>query len=463
MLALPPLLTLATLVPMTKLSALAFVLAITTTAPAQAPTPLALAQQAHGLMKQIGELEDVEEPSDEQKAQLAQKQKDLAQFVAMCVKGDGFGEQHFVEASSPFIEARPEEGLAISEAGVAKFPESRFLLDHVGFAQSGMAFAMRASAAQLARLRAAEAAFRKALKCKPDTHHAHIGLYQVLDHLGECDEALRELDTTLKHPEGAASLNLTWLRRASLLIRSGKAKDATAVLKEAAADDDDKMDLQIMRLRAAAIAKDVAGIEAAAKELRAIADSPRTLVEIADALAFAGKKDDALKLLAKRPARSKFETEEERIAQQHLQSAEALELVLKTTDWGVKGPTRVALTKALGHTFTVVDSSAKPPKLDLSSSPLAMASLLVNKPVTAPKDWGNRILLVLCLRAMAGYEPGKLEKVALGAQRVQPDAEDVAALLVDARFAVGDTEQTGVLTGMRVLEQLAGTAAPAKK
>ena len=70
---------------------------------------------------------------------------------------------------------------------------------------------------------------------------------------------------------------------------------------------------------------------------------------------------------------------------------------------------------------------------------------------------------MLCLRAMAGYEPGKLEKVALNAQRHQPDAGDVAALLVAARFAVGDTEQTGVLTGMRVLEQLAGAAVPAKR
>ena len=84
---------------MTKLS-LALVLAIATTTLAQAPTPAALAQQAHDLAAKIGALEDVEEPTDEQKAQLAQKQMDLAAFVAMCVKGDGFGEQHFVEASS---------------------------------------------------------------------------------------------------------------------------------------------------------------------------------------------------------------------------------------------------------------------------------------------------------------------------------------------------------------------------
>jgi len=448
-------------IPMSHLVSL---LAVAASAIAQAPAPEQLAQQAHGLAQQLAQLGEIEKPSDEQKAQLAAKQQELAVFVATCVKGEGFDAQHFIEASSPLLEGNPQEALAIAEAGIAKFPDSRFLFDHVGFAHSRLALAMRPTAARLAGLRAAESAFRKALQCKPDTWHAHLGLYQVLDHLGTCDEALRELDTAQKDAEGAAALTVPWRRRATLLMRSGKAKDAIAILKAATPGDDDEVDRQILLLRAAALAKDAATMEATTKQLRGADDSPRMLVEVADALACAGRKDDALKLLGARPARSKFETEDERVEQLHLQSAAALELVLKTTDWGAKGPTRVALTKALGHSFNVMDPSSKPPKnVDLSSSPAAMASLCANQPASEPKDWGNRILLVLCLRALPGYKPEKFESTALGAQRAKASVDDIPALIAAARFAIGDPDQTGVLAGARVLEQLAGPAAPAKK
>ena len=428
---------------------------------AQAPSTADLAQRAHRLSQRLSELGDVEKPSDEQKAQLAAKEKELADLVALCTKGDGFTERHFLEAGSPLLSGFPHEALAISEAGVARFPQSRFLHDHVGYAHTAAA-GDRPCAAQLSSLRAGEAAFRKALQCTPDTWHAHMGLYQVLDVLGQCDEALRELDVALKDDEAAAAVRVPWLRRASLLMRGGKPEDAIAVLQGVEPDDDDKVYLSILRLRAAALAKDLTVLDAAAKELRALDDSPRTIVEVADALATAGKKDDALKLLAKRPARTKtWKDDDERIAQIWLQSAAALEVVLKATDLSAKGPLRGALTKSLEHTFLVYDGGNK---VDLTSSPLAMATLASNCPRSNEKDWANRIALLLSLRTMADHQPSKLESIAIGTQPNKPAADDVPALLAAARFAVGDPEQGGVLTGLRVLEQVvAPGAAPAKR
>ena len=103
---------------------------------AQAPSVEDVVRTAHTLAQQLGELAD----ADDKKA-LEAKKKELAAFVALCVKGEGFTERHFVEAGSPFVEDEPRAALAISEAGVAKFPQSRFLHDHVGYAHTGIALA----------------------------------------------------------------------------------------------------------------------------------------------------------------------------------------------------------------------------------------------------------------------------------------------------------------------------------
>ena len=425
---------------------------------AQAPAVEDVARTAHTLAQQLGELAD----ADDKKAELEAKKKELDEFVALCVKGEGFTERHFVEAGSPFVEHEGQAALAISEAGVARFPQSRFLRDHVGYARMGLAIAEPPSAARVAGLQSAEAAFRKALECTPDTWHAHAGLYQVLQDLGYCDEALRELDTALKQPEAATTINVQWLRRAGLLMRSERAKDALAVLKAAAPEDDEKVDVQVMVLRATALCGDAAATQAAADALRKLESSPRTLVEAADALAYVGKKDDALKLLAQRPKRGKFESEEEREAQLYSQSAEAMEAFLKATDFSPGGPLRAALTKALDHHFVLAGAGGK--RDDFASSPLMMSKLLggSSMPAEPIKDWGNHVLFVLSMRALPAHKPTPAEKQFADMMKKDrwPTAGDIPGRLLALRAAVGEPDAAGALTAQRAVEKLDPKVAP---
>lgn len=435
------------------LAALAAATVVLASVRAQTPSVEDVMRKAHTLAKQLAELRDADDK--DKQAQLPPKQKELAEFVALCVKGEGFTEQHFVEAGNPFLRAEWPAALAISEAGITRFPESRFLHDHVGIARSNGAFAEPPSAARVAGLLAAEAAFRKALQCTPDTWHAHAGLYQVLEQLGYCDEALRELDAALKSPEAATTINVQWQRRAGLLMRSERAKDALAVLKEVNPEDDEKVDVQVMVLRATALCGDAAATQAAANALRSLESSPRTLVEAADALAYVGKKADALKLLAQRPPRGKFESDEEREAQLYSQSAEAMEAFLKATDFSPGGPLRAALTKALDHHFFFMAGGKQN---DFANSPLMMTKLLggTNMPEEPIKDWGNHVLFVLSMRALPAHKPTAAEQQFADMMKNDrwPTADDIPARLLALRAAIGEPDAIGALTALRAVEKL---------
>ncbi|HEX6813944.1 MAG TPA: hypothetical protein VF384_20140 [Planctomycetota bacterium] len=428
----------------------------------QTPSPQLLAQSTHELVQKLARLSEIEDPSFAQKAKLEAAQKELADLVATMAKGEGMTEDHFVQASSPLIETHTREALAISEAGVKRFPESRFLHDHTGFANTALAFRMQPSAARLTALLAAETAFRKALTCKPETFHAHMGLYQVLDPLGKCNEALVELEIAVKDPTAAEALNLLWSRRASLLMRSGKPKDALKYLQGVEVPDDESVMKLRSVVRANALAGDATATQAAIKAMRDAEASPSTLIEAADALAYLGKKAEALKLLAERPPKGPFKTEEEREAQLYSQSGAAMEEFLKATDYSHTGPLRAALTKALGHSYGFYDSGKQ---IDLSSSPVMMSKLLADMPLFDQKikDWGNHLLFVLSVRAAPAHKPGPDEQKMLGLLKGQPmpTADDIAARLLALRYNVGEPDAVGVLMGLRAAEKLEVKAAPA--
>lgn len=431
---------------------------------AQAPHPSALAQKANDLAHQIGELADVDAPSAEQKRTLAAARKELAEFVAKVTTTAGLAAEHFVEAGSPLLGPCPAEALAISEAGVKAFPQSRFLLDHVGTAHLGLAMARRPGAARVDGLRRAEQAFRQALQLPPDTFHAHAGLFQCLDFLGEVQEALRELRHVLADADGQRAIPTPWVHVTSLLLRAGTPREALATLEAAKTDDDaDPLWRPILLLRAHAIAKDVPATEAAAKALRELEDSPRTQLEVADALFFIGRKSDAQKVLARLPAIGKWESDEERVGQLFAQSGAALAAYWQTNDITAKGPLRAGLTKALDHKFVVMDPTAKPkPKeSDLSASPRAMAYLVTQAMQSdeGQKDWANRVLLVLSVQASADYKPPAFEAGLLAAlEKDRVVADDIPGIVLDARYMIGDPKASGVLTGLHALERI--TLAP---
>jgi len=431
------------------------------------PSAEALGRSAHDLVQQLAHLDAVDEPNDAQKAEHAEALKALDELAARIEKLEGLTAEHYVRASSPLLEGHAALALRIAKAGLKHFPESRFLCDHAGMAHTQLAVEVPPGATQLTELKAAEQSFRKALPLQPDTVHAHLGLCQVLSLLDQCDEALQQLDIAGKLAEAGEPLPDTGLLRISLLLRSGRAKEALVLLRTPGSAGHDADDAQILTLRACALAGDAAAAQAAITKLSPGPGNLRLLVEAADVLGFLGKKPEALKLLAQRPPRGDFETEEQRIAQLLLQTAAAQEVIWKANDFSPKGPLRAALTKALGHSYKTVDPSAKPPKeTDLSGSPVLIAQMLANKPPSPQKDWANRVLQVLCVRASADHKPTPLETQVRDLTKGQrmPTADDVPALFLAMRRDVGDPDACAALSGLRAVEKLGGgKIVPAKK
>ena len=434
-----------------------------------------LASTAQRLKAKLDRLGEIENPNAEEKKRLAETEKELDDLAEWIERQKGFTEQHYVQAGAPFFETHPRQALRITDAGLKPFPDSRFLNDHRGFALTKIAEDLHPCAAQLAAWHGAEAAFRKSLTCKPETFHAHAGLFQVLDHLDRCDEAMRELDAAMAHEAGKQAVEIHVFHRASMLMRAGKAKDALKLLQAAQVSDEDKVDHLVFLVRAAALANDAAAAQAAIPKLRAADTTPRSLIEAADALAYLGKKADALKLLAQRPPIGKFSNEQERLAQLWSQNGAAMEVFWTASDFSPAGPLRAALTKTLDHHFIVMDGGKQ---VELNTSPLMMCKLLGDAAKAANerdeniKDWGNHTLFVLCARAAPAHKPAGMEQnlVTMFTKNNDPipDTNDIPARLLALRWNVGNTGTAGVLTGLRAIEKLepkkpaAAPAAPAK-
>ncbi|MBM4060800.1 MAG: hypothetical protein FJ265_06860 [Planctomycetes bacterium] len=401
---------------------------------------------------------------DERKEDLKQAEQKLAEFAEGVAQTVGLTADHYVQASSPFLRLAPKTCLRIAESGLRRFPTSRFLCDHVGGARLVIAAGLRPGSAQVAELTAAEQAFRKALAQEPDTFHAHVGIMQVLSRLDRVPEALAELDLVAKDHDAELEVPDSWLLRAGLLMRCGRAAEAVPLLTGDGATGDLRPAARILLLRAHALAGDAAAATALIAELQKEAPGTRTLVEAADALAFLGKKPEALQLLAQRPKAGEWKTEEERIDQLLAASAAAMEAFWKATDFSPKGPLRAALTKALDHHFLVMDPAAKPqPKnTEVGAAPVLMARLLASAPASPQKDWGNRVLLALCLRAAPGYKPTPFEAKVVEMTKAMstPTEADLPGVFLAMRHDVGDPDAAGVLTGLRALEKLDPKPAP---
>jgi len=433
-----------------------------------------LASQVHELAQQLAEAKDADGAEAGEKVKALTKAIDelVAPLLADAAGAKQATVEHYVEASSPLLVPYPLAAVRVAEAGLKRFPDARFLYDHIGFAKTKLADDEKPCAQQLADFRAAEQAFRKALTLQPDTFHAHLGLFQALDHLGRYDEALQQLDVAEKTAGNEAPPMLP-LWRGCLLVRARKPAEALAALQaddlqaRVAADGELKKYVLALMLRAAALAGDAAKVAAQTQALKAADDSPAATLEAADGLLAIGKKADAMKLLANKPAAGK-DSDDERELAQLAQSFAALEVVANATDFGAASPLRIPLGKALGHSFHSMgaDKSGKPYDLDLSGSPVMMGVLLRRAPATPPKEWGNRLLLALCIEAMPAHKPSPEETFLRASVKDDlPKAEDLSAVLAAMNYAVGDpTEPCGLASGRaaaKLQEKLA--PAPAKK
>jgi hypothetical protein len=425
------------------------------------PAPDELAREAGSLAEQVTSLAKGASPND---PALAAAKKELAAFVAKCEAAVAWSERHYVEAGSPLLGPCDREALAITEAGLKQFPKSRFLWDHKGFALLSLVANDRPSAARLRGLQDAAAAFTAATKLGPDTMHAHVGLCQVLDHLGDVDGALRELQVVLADPQGKATVP-AWLLAASLNLRKGNTKEVLTALADAPADQ--AFEAAILKLRAHALAKDAAATATAITALLAVEDSPRTQLEAADAWFVLGKKAEAKQALARLPAADQTGSDDDREAALQAQSGRALAVYWDASDVSAKGPLRAAWTQALGHKFVVMEpAKPKPKETDLSSSPRAMTYLLAQAMAAdseGTKAWANRALLVACLLASPEHKASPFEASTLQVVDKNPvPADDIPALVLAAKFAVGDPYAVCALSGQHAIERIAA-AAPAKK
>lgn len=426
---------------------------------AQAPSVEDIARTAQELAQRVVQLREQADADANATADLRAVQAELDTFVRVLGETAGLTVDHYVHASAPLLEALPEQGAAVCEAGLRHHPEARFLHDNLGFARLTLAAQQPVAAAQLAAARAAEAAFRKALQCQPETFHGHLGLCQVLHLLGNGDEAVAQFDLCLQDDAGRDALADAWELRTSLLLGAGKAQDALDLLAPMVASAPDPIPLRILTLRARALLGDAAAVETAAAALRDSESSPRTLVEAADALAYVGRTKAALALLDERPPIAAWHDEDERITQLYAQTAAAMAAFWQAKDVHA-APFRAALTKALDHHIVVMEAGAKGKQTDLANSPALMAQMLATMPAEAIEDWGNHVLFVLCVRAAPAHEPSPLEQqmAAVQAGKPQPTLDDVPARLVALRRSVGDPDAAGVLTGLRAAERLVAKA-----
>jgi hypothetical protein len=425
------------------------------------PSPQDLARHAQGLVQQARMLRESDSATKEMRAEA---EKAIADFAAAMARGPGLSADHYVQASSPLLAEAPLAALQITEAGLEHHPDARFLWDHAGMARLQIAVSGRPSAEQVAELKRSEQAFRKALALAPDTFHAHLGIAQALSQLDEPAAALAELDLAMQDEQAKAAAPNAWLIRAGLLLRCGRTKEAVKVLTDPGLGDDLREPARVLLLRAHALGNDAAAATALITKLQTEAPGLATNLAAADALAYLGKKAEALKLLAQRPATAAggAETDDVLLAQ----GAATMEAFWKATDISPKGPLRAAMTKALDHHFLVVDATAKPqPKeTDVGSSPLLMSRLLAKAPATPAKAWGNRVLLILCIRAVREHKatPFEAQVAAMTKDMETPVEADVPAIAMAMRWAVGDPEVFGVLTGLRALDKLVPKAPPKK-
>lgn len=420
---------------------------------AQVPGVEAMVQEVRVLATR---LQGLKSSNAEQRLQRTEAVKAIDAFLEPLLAGHGWSLEHFVQVSSPLVEVYPEAVLRVVEVGLKRFPDARVLHDQTGLARLSMATRLKACAERLTALRAAEHSFRKALSVPPDSHTAHLGLSQVLDLSGRYGEALGQLDVAQRLAVAAEqALPLLPLWRGGLLLRAGKPAEALTVLNGEGINPALAAKVEVLVLRAHAMAGDLEQVESQAKSMAQKGDAARVALEHADALLWLGQRSEALALLAKKPV---IEKGSEGAPAQALlaQSYAALELVATVTEFDPRSPVRVLLTKALGHSYSraLPDKEGKVREVDLSASPVLISHLLHTSPVQPVKQWGNRLLLVLCLKASPAWKPSPDEAVAVKAVSGLPSLKDLPAILLAMRFAVGDPEQACGLASWRIAESL---------
>jgi hypothetical protein len=155
--------------------------------------------------------------------------------------------------------------------------------------------------------------------------------------------------------------------------------------------------------------------------------TPAAVAALADALAFAGRYDEALALLKQHPATST--SQNARVQAGERKSRAVFEYVV-----GLRGKRPADLRQQLGRLleakFVVIgakegDALGK----QLAASPWALAHTVRQTP-SGPAGWANDLLFAVCVRDVAKYEQPQAERAIVGA--VIDDASRAALTGADA-------------------------------
>ncbi len=319
-------------------------------------------------------------------------------------------ERHFLNASKFFTERDdPARALKICLAGKRKYPKSRFILDNLGLAYLLEARDASKAEERTRALRKAYRTFKKAVKLKPDTYHAHFGLFQAAYHLGRYETALEELEKFRSFKDAPRPLKKPRTMEGKTLLGAGRFEKAAAALKDPAALREDPNN-GILAMRALALAGKTKEALALAEELEKKGADPRLARWAkADLLIFLGKKKEAVHFLKKHPVKRKKDESKGSflLAGQAQAGLRFLSLLGPKTTSKI----RRGLPKILDHKFILFlpGKGKKPKELRLNASPIAMAKLMIECPPSV-KIGENTVYLSLLSLALQRHKPTSFEK-----------------------------------------------------
>ncbi len=319
-------------------------------------------------------------------------------------------EYHYLNASL-FFTRRNDYARAqkICLAGKKKYPESRFIRDNLGLAYLLEAKLASGRASREEALRKAYLAFREALRLKPDTYHAHFGLFQAAFHLGRFQTALKELRKYKAFKDAPNPMKKPRTMEGKTLLGAGDFKGAADFLDDPKTFQEDPSN-RILAMRARALegktGRAVALAEGMEKEG---VDRRLARWAKADLLIFLGRKKEAIHFLKKHPVkRKKDESEEEfKLAKEAQAGLRFLSLLTPKTT----GKIRRGLPKILDHEFILLvpGKGKKPRRMLFHSSPLAMAWLMLECPRSV-KIGENTVYLALLSLELQRHKPTSREK-----------------------------------------------------
>ncbi|MCB9917195.1 MAG: hypothetical protein H6832_02170 [Planctomycetes bacterium] len=425
-------------------------------AQAQVKTPKDMSIEADQLIKQILKAKT------DQKDKLADR---LHTFLAPLLNKDtGCTTDHYVFVSERFLRAEiPEIAVMVCDKGIEKFPDSRFLYDNRGLAHLVEFNQADTLDEENRAARAARDDFRKALTFEPDTYHAHAGLAQSLECLGDYGPALEAWEKALAFKDlPHAELHR---KHGTLLMRNGRMSDAAAAFaKSRERGEPDAHAARILEMRSLLLAGERERAVAAARA-SLTAREPRhesLLLAAVDVCAEAsdGKTIDLLDRLMATDRTLPPANEDESpadVIRHRGEARAALRVLFTEAGKALPAALRESIRKAVGHQVLMQGLGAQK---ELENHPL-LVFLLCEHRDWSEKAWAEELLVALCAHSILEAAPSDMcrniatamagEEIDLGAL-LEP--EELRSRITGLEKTIFDPTFPAAFAARRLMRQL---------